>query len=266
MKKKIIPITISFYFIILLISIFANSVQASNTFLYPNKDSYVNSYEPNKNFGERINMECGTFYVPMTGTTFFCEAYICFDLSEIDLGWKKVEISLKFNFFSNLMDFDLYEVVENWEESSISWSNRPSLGKDLLSFRVEYDSEIIIDISSHLSESELSICIVPFHQYYQVVNFSSREHLLDDYKPQLMFYYYSVNYNPFQIFMGGIIACSTIGLIIWAMLYQKAKGEKIFQEKTNQKKMKKLNKLCSSCGYINTSNTKFCYKCGIKLG
>lgn len=265
MKKKIISITASFYFIILLISIFANSVQASNTILYPNKDSYVNSYEPNKNFGDRINIECGTFYVPMTGTTFFCEAYICFDLSEIDTGWKKVEICLKFNFLSDFMDFDLYEISENWEESSITWSNKPSVGKDLLSFRVEYDSEIIIDITSHLSNSEFSICILPFRYYYQVVNFSSKEHILEDHRPQLRFYYYSANYTPFQIFMNVVIACSTIGLITWATLYQKVKGGKILQKKTNQVKMEKINQKCS-CGYINTRNTKFCYKCGIKLG
>jgi len=218
-------------------------VQASNIIIYPIKDSYVNSYEPEKNFGSQRNMECGTFYIPMTGLQ-QTEAYLYFDLNEISTDRSKVELYLDFYFVSEPVEFEIVSVVQEWEESLITWFNKPFQGETLLIFSVENDSEILIDISSFVSGNVLSICIDSPYFQDELVNITSREYDWEDYRPRLIINTIPSQINllpviiaiPFTIFSGS--------LMVWARKYK--------------------IKSCPKCGYENSAKGNYCYNCGAK--
>lgn len=252
MKSKFSKIIVFFTILILSLSALSFLGEASNTVLYPTKDSYVNSYEPYKNFGSQMNMECGTFYVPMTGLQ-QTEAYIYFDLSGITTDRSKIELYLDFYLVSEAVEFEILNITEDWEESSISWFNKPLQGEKLLSFSVVNDSEILIDVSSHASGDVFSICIDSPYFQDEIVNITSKEYDWDNYRPHLIFSSNDGQVNLLPVIIGIVVTIISGGSIIWVGRYHKRNG------------VQKIQNLCPKCGYKSTLPGKYCYNCGVKL-
>ena len=252
MKSKFSKGIIFFTVLILSLSVLSFLVNASNTVLYPTKDSYVNSYEPYKNFGSRRNMECGTFYVPMTGLQ-QTEVYIYFDLSGITTDRSKIELYLDFFLVSEAVEFEILNIVEDWEESSITWFNKPLQSEKLLSFFVVNDSEVLIDVSSHVSGDIFSICIDSPYFQDELVNITSKEYDWDIFKPRLIFSSNVGQVNLLPVIVGIVVTIISGGSIIWVGRYRERYG------------VQKIQDLCPKCGYKSALPGKYCYNCGIKL-
>ncbi|MFX0028409.1 MAG: DNRLRE domain-containing protein [Promethearchaeota archaeon] len=270
MKKN--PLTyIGFMFILILtLSILSTSVQASDTVVYPTKDSYVNSYHPNKNFGGQPQMECGTFYVPATDTpsTQACEAYLYFDLSEVLKDWSKVELYLDFYSVSEAVEFEIIKIIGNWDEDLITWINKPAQGEIMLSLTILDDMDTVIDISSHVSSNKFSICIDSPYYQDELVKITAKEDNLELKRPRLIFYYTNINFNPIPRFIESVIAIFAIALIIWVVKHQKRKRIGINQHSQELNEPKKpigITQPCPECGSNHTIQDRYCYKCGIKL-
>jgi ribosomal protein L40E len=249
MKEKTARNTILFAILIFSFSALTSIVKANNTILYPTKDSYVNSYEPDKNFGSQPNLECGTFYIPMTGKQ-QTEAYICFDLSEITTENKKIELYLDFSLVSEMVDFDIITIDHEWEESLITWYNKPLPGEKLLSFSVANDSEIHFDVSSIVSKDFFSICIDSPYFQNELVNITSREYDWENFRPRLII----------SSMSGEINLLSVIGALIFTIFF----GSLIIWVKKFQNKLFKII-ICTKCGYQNGEQGSYCYRCGTKL-
>ncbi|MBY8991907.1 MAG: zinc ribbon domain-containing protein [Candidatus Lokiarchaeota archaeon] len=252
MKSKFSKGIIFFTILILSLSALSFTAQASNTVLFPTKDSYVNSYEPHKNFGSQMNMECGTFYVPMTGLQQI-EAYIYFDLSGISTGRSKIELYLDFYLVSEAVEFKILNIVDDWEESSITWFNKPLQGEILLYFSVVNDSEILIDVSSHVSGDIFSICIDSPYFQDELVNITSKEYDWDNYRPCLIFSSNNGQVTLLPVIVGIVVTIISGGSIIWVGRYNKRNG------------VQKLQNPCPKCGYKSLLPGKYCYNCGAKL-
>ena len=252
MERKFSKGIIFFTVLILSLSALGFSVRASSTVLYPTKDSYVNSYEPYKNFGSHMSLECGTFYIPMTGLQ-QTEVYIYFDLSGITTDRSKIELYLDFYLVSDAVEFEILNIAEDWEESSITWFNKPLQGEELLSFSVVNDSEILIDVSSHVSDDIFSICIDSPYFQDELVNITSKEYNWDNYRPRLMFSSNDAQVNLLPVIVGIVVTIISGGSIIWVGRYHERTG------------VQKIQNICPKCGYKSTVPGKYCYNCGIKL-
>jgi hypothetical protein len=101
-------------------------VNSASYKLYPIADSYVDSTNPNSNYGSQ-----DTLHVQLsTGTV--RRAYIKFDLTSIPSGQVISSAILKLYCCaaepSSPIEVDVYATTDSWSESTIKWNNAPSVG------------------------------------------------------------------------------------------------------------------------------------------
>lgn len=136
-------------------------MMGQTTKIYPSDDAFVRNNYPSTNFGSENwanNLRAG--YEQSFGID---RSYLKFDLSSLQ---GETITSASFSIFSLSTHDDpsvnLYYVSNDaWSETSITWSNKPSYSTLIGSvLSIDSPERIEFDVSSYLSESELSFALI----------------------------------------------------------------------------------------------------------
>ena len=189
-KEKIIflILVISFGFLLLIPSIsgIPRETTASNI---ASKDTYIDTGNPTSNYG-------GVKYL-MAGFSMLSnirETYFYFDFSNKSPSFTKAEISLDFWGVSQIMNFTVCLIEEEWDELTMTWvTGRPSKGQVIEYLIVSSDDIYTIDITSLIAgRANISICVYIDSENYvndYVYIYSREGYFYDEDAPQLIWTY-----------------------------------------------------------------------------
>ena len=168
MIKKTRIVLLYMFFSFLLMSI---PVKAKPTLMIlPDRDTYIGDQNPDLNYGVYT-----TLWVLHDGWE-ICHALIYFELPDsFDQYW-----FVKLHFYTFLSEngyfrLDIYRVIEQWDELTVTWNSRPELGDFLVTYTINYDQEIYIDIRPYVNSQVFSICILNPLTLYNLAQIPSRE-------------------------------------------------------------------------------------------
>lgn len=162
MKRKPIFLTLLILFVLIFnLSNFCLA-QSNTERIFPIKDSYVSvaDDEVNENYGALKKMYAGG-YDPLNHEYY---AYIYFDLSEVDAGWNEVKLYLhpgsgSFGYPYYYVELGFFQINKEWEETKITYNNRPSLGQELFIFKFDDLDEVNQDVTSFVKNNIFSFAI-----------------------------------------------------------------------------------------------------------
>lgn len=110
----------------------------SNISLNPTDDTYVDSTQPNKNYGNEQTLS--SWYFSGYSSTIM-EIYIMFDLSNIHSGVtvQNAQLKLYALYVGTPADVEIYRCSDtSWDESSVTWNNAPS-------YSSSYENKVFIN-------------------------------------------------------------------------------------------------------------------------
>jgi len=151
------------------------SVQGEPTqVIYPSADAFIGDMYPDFNTGDlKWLWICNDMNIV---------AGICYTLIYFVLPSNYNEydtISLQFYIIltqsQSTLDVDVFRVIQTWNESTVNWNNRPSLGIFLFSRELRSGYSYDIDIKSHLISNTFSICILSLFFQYNLGQIPSKE-------------------------------------------------------------------------------------------
>jgi LysM repeat protein len=158
-----------------------SAAPTENTFtLVPNEDSYVSSATPNKNHGKTQNL--------LSGDKSKFTTYLKFDLSTLK-GKNITSAKLKLHATDTSSAPQEIKVVSgSWNESTVTYRNRPRLGATVMTFQAQAADWVTIDFGQFVSTIKAqNLGVVSFaitSTQADSVEFHSRESTL---KPYLEF-------------------------------------------------------------------------------
>lgn len=168
--------TTFFLFLIITLSFFPNFArgQAIQT-IYPTKDAFVSDNYPNDNFGTHPWLWISNWEILSSG---ICQSYIYFNLPSDYQIYKTINLHFYVLLLDSLHTFNIsfYRINQDWDELTLNWSGKPSLGDYILTKEVE-DQEIYeINIKSHLTSRVFSIGIITEDSRLNFAEIASKEH------------------------------------------------------------------------------------------
>ena len=83
------------------------------------KDSYVYDYHPDNNYGTNEYLRVGNYQYGKFQTFYF------FNISSLPDGWSEVEIHVKFDYGSGMVDIGANLTYGSWDEMTLTWNNKP---------------------------------------------------------------------------------------------------------------------------------------------
>ncbi len=109
----------------------SNPVMAARYKIYPGGDSYVDSQNPNTNYG--FDTQLFAMYVAdYLGSPLTQRSFLKFDLSGIPVDANITAAKLYLYVTSNMghppLNANLYHVGDDWTASGITWNNQPVAG------------------------------------------------------------------------------------------------------------------------------------------
>jgi len=142
--------------------------------IYPSDDAGVNSYYPNRNYGDNNEIKIGTEIENVTWNQMDWRSYLKFDLSEDIPGGSRID-SAHLSLYTVLggenganRDVEYWELYgdenvpivakkvesDGWSESTVTWNNAPSMGATLFTDMVSptTDQRYQWDITSYVRE------------------------------------------------------------------------------------------------------------------
>lgn len=177
----------------ILVSIFVVSIinvkaaeQVKTLAVVANKDSYVDVGDPTANFGGQDVMWAG-----ITILSDLQEAYIEYPLTDEPENWTKAEITFETYYVGQTINVTISLVIENWDENTITWINKPSISEIITTLLITGDQEYIIDISNYVdARTHLCICInaTTFLTEESFMIFG-RTYSMTDWRPEIVWTY-----------------------------------------------------------------------------
>lgn len=119
------------------------------------KDAHVYDQSVNTNYGGSNVLNIGGDEV---GTGRF-EAYIYFDLRNKPTHIIQIEFVIQVLEVQGTTNFSIHVVDDSWDESTITWSNKPTFGPAIADFIATSSALYIFQAPAIASVSEVSICI-----------------------------------------------------------------------------------------------------------
>jgi len=176
MKIKNKNSTTIFLLLVITFTIFPNFAkgQIIQT-IYPTKDASVNTVFPNDNTGSNPWLWISSAENASFGR---CQAYIYFELPSDFTNYNVMNL----HFYILLGDIEatfnisIYRIVQDWDEMTLNWTGKPSLGEYILSRQVESHKTYDINVKNHLSSNIFSICIIAEESQYNFGQIPSKEH------------------------------------------------------------------------------------------
>jgi hypothetical protein len=146
-------------YLFMMFVILVTPVQAqSRVILPPSRDTYIRNVYPNTNEGDEpwlwICNDEGILYDISQALLFF----------ELPYDYDQYQ-SILLHIYTRLagdngFDLDVFRIIEPWEEMSVTWSTRPSLGEYLFSQLVNSNQEYLIDVKSFITSRIFSIYLL----------------------------------------------------------------------------------------------------------
>lgn len=145
--------------------------------IYPTKDVFVSDATPNNNYGTHPWLWISNWENLSSG---ICQSFIYFILPPDYPAYQYIHL----RFYIILLDImnpfniSLYRINQNWNEETLNWTGRPSLGSYILSREVEHEETYLIDIQSLLTSRIFSIGIVANDSRLNFAEIASKDHTL----------------------------------------------------------------------------------------
>ena len=118
--------------------------------LYPVKDSFVRSDVPRINYGDSSSMQLGYERTPYSsGELAEYKSIIQFDFIDVPDGAmiEKATMKLYPTYTSNSFSIHIQDNLTNWEEATVAWVNKPSVGNLSINHDInENDACIQVDV------------------------------------------------------------------------------------------------------------------------
>lgn len=172
---KLKKINSIFLFILISLTIFPNFVlgQITQT-VYPTKDAFVGTIYPDDNTGPDPWLWVSSAEYAQHG---ICEAYIYFDLPYDYNSFSLINLHFYIVLSDSSSQFDIliYRINQHWEESSLTWNNRPLLREYLFSWQVGSNNIHDINVKDHIFSNTFSICIIAADYQFNLGQIPSRE-------------------------------------------------------------------------------------------
>jgi len=161
--------------------------------IFSSKDSFVTSTFPYNNYGQWERMYCGNSISTAIPRLQIFMSYLSFEINSLTRGWEKVFLSLTINIVYKPFNIELGIVHEYWNESLITWLNRPlNITWTENSLYLETDGTFIFDITELISPSigELNIILYDYQIEDKMnVLITTKEDSVRKLRPQLIFDY-----------------------------------------------------------------------------
>lgn len=152
--------TTIFLFLMITFMIFPNFVKGQITqTIYPIKDAFAGTLYPDDNTGPDPWLWVSSAEYAEFGR---CQAYIEFELPSDYNSYSVINL----HFHIVLGDHDsrfkilIYRVIQEWDELTLTWNNRPSLWDYILSWELESDRTYDINVKDDIVTPIFSICIL----------------------------------------------------------------------------------------------------------
>ena len=146
------------------------------------KDSYVSTSNPTSNYGGKDWLIFGEY---ITG---WDEAYLYFSFEDEPDDYESVEISIDMYSVSETFQVTVSLVTESWDETTITWINKPNSTDIIETFTVSEGKIYKIDISDYIEGEGISIRINAsnYLQTGYVQAHSSEGYYSDEDAPQII--------------------------------------------------------------------------------
>jgi len=229
----------------LLCLIFTNTGNAFNfdeqvITIFSSKDSHIFNGAQDTNYGDWEDMHCGN-YIPEASFALRKNwAYIYFDISSSLKGWEKVSLLLTVWNIAKSSSLEMGIVNDYWNESTITWLNRPSnITWGIECLNLETDGKIILDITDLIFPFSSSFSIILYNnQTTDNINIliNTKEYPIQDNHPQLVFEYPNNSIRPtprFSIVSITIVCTFIIGLAYFIVIFLERQTSR--EEITNRK-------------------------------
>jgi hypothetical protein len=134
-----------FLFIIIGIPVLA-FIRGYDRTIQVDKDAYISEYHPDANFGPENVLRVGRDNYGEI------RSFYHFNISSVSRDWREAWIYVKFDYGTSLIDIGVYFTLNNWDEMTITWNNRPHptvykghILCDGFEFRIPVNLDEIID-------------------------------------------------------------------------------------------------------------------------
>jgi hypothetical protein len=145
--------------------------------IYPTRDTFVSDAFPNENYGTHPWLWVSNWENISSG---MCQSYIYFILPPNYPAYKSIHLRFYIILLDTLHTFNIsfYRINQNWDEMTLNWTGKPSLGDCILSKDVESHETYVIDIQRILTSRIFSIGIVAEDSRLNFGEIASKEHEL----------------------------------------------------------------------------------------
>ncbi len=159
------------------------------------KDAHVYSRFPDNNYGDWDRMYLGNWNDG--SQTYQDEVYIDFNFSSQPTNWIKVDLYLYISDYPVAvpLDFKINQIMESWDESLITWNNKPTQAF-LTTTTISKNEFNKIDVTSIISGESFSICIYADASQWETLRIHSTENPSISLRPKLIFTYEDEDDNP----------------------------------------------------------------------
>ena len=209
--KNVIKVVVGIYIFFISIGFFNLYLQSkdfqSRLFTIADRDTYVDSDNPTKNYAEEAWVDAGSQF-----TSQYYEAYFHFTLSDKPNNYDKAELSLALiSFLYTPSNFSIILVGNSWQENTLTWNNKPAHQETIRNITITSEERYVIELTDFLRNlDEFSICVdITNKTIEESIGFwSSEGYVYDVDAPQIIWTYES-EYSP-----SGLIALFLIYVLL----------------------------------------------------
>lgn len=145
--------------------------------IYPTKDTFVSEAFPNDNYGGHPWLWISNWENLSSG---ICYSYIYFILPPDYPAYQYINLRFYVLLLDEVHPFNIsfYRINQYWDEMTLNWTGKPSLGSNILSREVEHEKTYLIDITSLLTSRIFSLGIVANDSRLNFAEIASKDHTL----------------------------------------------------------------------------------------
>jgi hypothetical protein len=151
MKTNFLP-TLTFLVVL------AQGIVGTTTILYPIADSYLDSGNPNTNYGTSLN---GYTFKDIYGTGSYLDLVNMFNISQIPSTIISAKVTYQQEYVSSdeiygpYIAFNAFETSTNWTETTITWNNRATDLRQILTNYQDGDiNNVIYPVTGVVSDAK----------------------------------------------------------------------------------------------------------------